>query len=72
MSTDLPILGTNDEDGTVRCGLCDWTGRFPNMERIEFELARHLWDAHGKRLFYRRESGIGPPVDIPRIDGAEL
>ena len=58
--------GWNDEEGTVYCALCDWfCDCGPNMERIEFELRRHLEETHGKSLLYRVDDDSGVVTEIP-------
>lgn len=53
--SDLPLMGTNIGD-TVYCALCDWRkGPLGNMERIEFELKRHIQEVHGRDVFYRKD-----------------
>ena len=58
--------GWNDADGTVHCAFCEWTKQCTRgMEEIEFELKRHLKEAHDKPLLYRIENESGRRTDIP-------
>ena len=58
--------GHNTEDGTVYCHFCDWSKLCRRgMEEIEFELRKHLQEAHGKPLLYRVENETGRKTEIP-------
>lgn len=60
----MNALGHN-ENGMVYCGLCNWQHQCYSMEEIEFRLARHLKEEHGRTLLFRRDDETGKVRDIP-------
>ena len=68
MAKKVPIVGSNDDDGTVRCSLCDWTYKCRSLEEIEMRFAQHLKRVHNRRLKYRVDSETRRRSEIPEVD----
>ncbi len=60
----LPKLGHNDGN-VVFCGLCNWQRTCDTFEQIEFFLAQHLSNVHGRRILIKRDEESGEVRDVP-------
>ena len=67
MSEPMESSGHDDESGKVFCHFCEWSKQCTRgIEEIEFELMKHLREAHDKPLLFRVDDDTGRKVDIPQ------